>query len=375
MSNPQNIYETTDLYNQILSILKEQGSQKPFIVCGRSFMRKPVYKKLMNTTEVTFTAFHDYEPNPKYESVVNGLNYFKENGCDFIISIGGGSPMDVAKSIKAFIGMSDEEPYILQKITPNDVPHLAIPTTAGTGSESTHFAVIYYEGKKYSVSDDSLLPEYVVLDGELLKGLPEYQRKATMMDALCHASESFWSVKSTEESRVISKKAIESIMNSKEGYLNDTTEGNLGMLKAANLAGQAINKTTTTAAHAMCYKITSLYGLAHGHSAALCFPKLWRYMLENDVEIQDPRGKEYVEDGFQKLSKLYGCQSPTEAVDFIENFINGLGLEAPSLNNDEELEILASSVNVQRLSNNPANLSVNDYDKSIKQFLNKKNAE
>lgn len=356
----QEIPEAAGLYEHVMRILSEAGSKRPFLVCGRSFMRKPVYEQLMSSSEAAFTAFHDYEPNPKYESVVKGIEVYRENNCDFFISVGGGSPMDVAKSIKAYLYMDGSEPYVNQKIVPNDIPHLAIPTTAGTGSESTHFAVIYYEGKKCSVSDDSLLPEYVLLDPQLLDGLPEYQRKATMMDAFCHASESFWSVKSTEESRKLAAEAIKEVLASREAYLNDMPEGNRGMLRAANLAGRAINLTTTTAAHAMCYKLTSLYGISHGHAAALCFPKLWRYMLEHDVRIRDPRGKAYVEEGFQRLAELYGCATPSEAVRSIESDLEGLGLDAPALRSEEELQLLASSVNVQRLSNNPADLSADD---------------
>ncbi len=369
MIKKQNITETEELYGSIIDILEKCGSRRPFLVCGRSFMRRPVYDMLMKSDRFNITAFHDYEPNPKYESVVKGLRSFRENECDFIISAGGGSPMDVAKSIKAFIRMDDDTPYINQKIMPNAIPHLAIPSTAGTGSESTHFAVIYYEGKKCSVSDDSLLPEYVILDPALLEGLPEYQRKATMMDAMCHAIESFWSVKSTEESRELAGSAIKEVMVAREAYLADTPDGNKGMLRAANLAGQAINMTTTTAAHAMCYKLTSMYGIAHGHAAALCLPKLWRYMIENDVKLQDPRGREYVDDGFAKLAALLGSASAAEAVAFIEGFIDSLGLETPEIKSDDDIDVLASSVNAQRLSNNPAALSADDLKKIYSSIL------
>jgi len=163
-------------------------------------MRHPAYDRLLQASDMETVPFHDCEPNPKYDSVLKGLKLFEDNHCDMLISVGGGSPMDVAKSIKAFVGMDQQTPCVNQAIVPNAIPHLAIPTTAGTGSEATHFAVIYYEGKKYSVSDMSLTPDYVVLDAELLSGLPLYQRKATMLDALCHAIESYWSVKATKTS-------------------------------------------------------------------------------------------------------------------------------------------------------------------------------
>lgn len=103
-----------------------------------------------------------------------------------------------------------------------------------------------------------------------LKTLPAYQRKSTMLDALCHAVESFWSVHATAESKAYSRDALKMIRRYAEDYLANCDEGNAGMLLAANTAGKAINLTQTTAGHAMCYKLTSLYGLAHGHAAALC---------------------------------------------------------------------------------------------------------
>ena len=360
MTKKQTILESKYLYENIIGILKQAESKKPFLVCGHSFMKHPVYQKLLAQKDYEFTTFHDYEPNPKYESVVKAVESFQENGCDFLISVGGGSPMDVTKSIKAFCNMPKDQPYILQTITPNKIPHLAIPTTAGTGSESTHFAVIYYEGKKYSVSEESFLPEYVVLDASLLNGLSKYQRKATMLDALCHAIESFWSVKSSEESRKLSETALKTIMECYDAYLENTEEGNKQMLYAANLSGQAINLTTTTAAHAMCYKLTSIYGIAHGHAAALCLPKLWKYMIKHPSNVQDERGQEYVEESFAKLAEILGCKTPEEAVVRLETMITSLGLDVPQLRSEEELEILASSVNLQRLSNNPVALSEED---------------
>ena len=118
------------------------------------------------------------------------------------------------------------------------------------------------------------------MDASALKTLPIYQKKSTMMDALCHSIESYWSVNSTEESNKYSKQAIQTILENKDAYLANKDLGNANMLKAAYLAGKAINITQTTAGHAMSYKLTSLYGIAHGHAVAICISKLWEYMLE-----------------------------------------------------------------------------------------------
>ena len=127
--------------------------------------------------------------------------------------------MDVAKCIKLYSNMDENESYLKQRIVPNDIPFIAIPTTSGTGSEATRFAVIYYNGEKQSVADYSCIPQAVLIDPSTIRTLPEYYRKTAMLDALCHAIESFWSINSTEESLKYSADAIRVITEYKDAYL------------------------------------------------------------------------------------------------------------------------------------------------------------
>lgn len=349
-----------DIYQSIVSTVQRAGKHHPLIVCGHSFMRHPAYDRLFHAGNMEPVPFHDYEPNPKCDSVLKGLRLFEDQHCDMLISVGGGSPIDVAKSIKAFVGMDASKPCVKQSIVPNRIPHLAIPTTAGTGSEATHFAVIYYEGKKYSVADTSLTPDYVVLDAELLSGLPLYQRKATMFDALCHAIESYWSVKATKTSRAFAGEAIVKFMEAYPSYLANTLSGNQAMLQAAHLAGKAINLTTTTAAHAMSYKMTSLYGIAHGHAVSLCLPHVWQYMLTHMEGLRDGLTTTGVQQSFRDIASFLGFDTPERASRFLIDLTKDLGMDVPALRSTDELNVLAQSVNVQRLSNNPIALDATD---------------
>ncbi len=368
----QKIWKSDSFFRELGLLITERRIRSVLLVCGASFRAQRLYNELCRFLEesaVRRTEFSDFCPNPEYESVVKGIEVLRENQCDFIIVAGGGSAMDVAKCMKLFSNMDPEKNYLEQEITKNDLPLLAIPTTAGTGSEATRFAVIYYEGKKQSVSHESALPQYALLDPSLLDTLPMYQRRATMLDAFCHAVESCWSVNSTDVSRRYSAKALEILLRSMDAYLANDPAGNAQMLLAANLAGKAINITQTTAGHAMCYKLTSLYGLAHGHAAALCVAALWRYMAEHTEDCCDMRGAEHLERVLDELADIMGCASAPESADRFQAILKKLEITAPRLRDEGELTQLVQSVNPVRLKNNPVPLSEKTLEGLYRQIL------
>lgn len=353
-------------------VLQEVRPKSLLLVCGNSFRRQQMYQDLSKAAEAVgakITEFSEFEPNPKYESVVKGVEVFLAHQCDFIVAAGGGSAIDVAKCIKLFWNMDQEKNYLTQEIIENDVQILAIPTTAGTGSEATRFAVIYYKGNKQSVSHPSCVPKYVILEPRLLESLPEYQRKTTMLDALCHAIESYWSVNSTSVSKGYAAEAIRDILAYQESYLGNEKEGNKRMLHAACVAGKAINITQTTAGHAMCYKLTSLYGLAHGHAASLCVAVLWPYMIAHKEDCVDPRGSGYLQEMFLELAKVMGCDTVEGAIQLYQELLKKLALPAPVLKGEQELEILKTSVNPERLKNHPVRLSEETLEALYREIL------
>ena len=326
-------------------------------------MRKNHYYEEIEKS-IPVVRFDGFQPNPLYESVVEGVRLFKEQQCDAIIAVGGGSAMDVAKCIKLYSNMSgdgSEGSYLTQVIVPNNIPFLAMPTTAGTGSEATRYAVIYYKGAKQSITSESFIPETVLMDNSALKTLPLYQKKSTMMDALCHAIESFWSVNGTDESKGYSRKAIEMVMENMDGYIANDDRSNANMLIAANTAGKAINITQTTAGHAMCYKITSLFGCAHGHAAILCDRILFPWMIKNTDKCIDPKGEMYLQDVFCEIGYAMGCDSPELAAEKLNDIFIKLELDVPEAV-EAQYEELKTSVNPVRLKNHPIALDVDTID-------------
>ena len=291
-------------------------------------------------------------------NIKKGIDLYRREQCDFIVSIGGGSAIDVAKCIKLFVDMDDSEVYLKQEYKDSQIKHLAIPSTAGTGSESTRFAVCYYEGEKQSIAHESIIPDYAILEPKLLETLPMYQKKATMLDALSQAIESYWSVNSNEESKEFSKQAITMILSNIRGYLNNKKYELGQMSLASNLSGRAINITQTTAAHAMSYKITSLFGTAHGHAVALCLPYVWEYMSQHLEKCIDPRGQEYLNSVLNDLEEILLINKEEEtSYDFLKEITMFMEMEVPILETKEQLDILVASVNPDRLRNFPVELS------------------
>ena len=177
-----------------------------FLVCDSSFPFLNI-KENIEKMDVPYVMFSDFTPNPLYEQVCKGIDLFQITKCDSILAVGGGSAIDVAKCIKLAVLAKEGNSALIPPLVStrvecegSKIPFIAIPTTAGTGSESTHNAVMYYEGAKQTVTNDGILPDYAVLEPSVLKTLPLYQKKCTMMDALCQGIESWWSMNSTEES-------------------------------------------------------------------------------------------------------------------------------------------------------------------------------
>lgn len=338
--------------NSLGETLKD--STKVLLVCDSSFPFLSIRQDIefMDTPHVMFDRF---TPNPLYEDVCKGVDLFQEAKCDTIVAVGGGSSLDVAKCIKLYCQMPKDKLYLEQEYKETGVKLIAIPTTAGTGSESTRYAVIYYDGKKQSVTHDSIIPDVAILDPGVLKTLPLYQKKCTLMDALCQGIESWWSVNSTYESKKLSKQAVETIIQWWHEYIYENTDASAdAIMHAANLAGQAICITQTTAPHAFSYKITSMYKLPHGHAVAVCLPEIWEYMIGNMDKCIDSRGEKYLADIFEKIAKAMGCVSPEQAIAEFRKMMEEMELANPvAENRREELEILSNSVNPVRLKNNP----------------------
>ncbi len=320
--------------SQLKNIVELNNFTNILIVSTEHILQTPFVLDIINSLGINCVTFTNFTPNPKITEAKKGLDCFRNDDFDTILAIGGGSALDVAKYIKLYANTS----------------LIAVPTTAGSGSESTRFAVLYDNGKKQSINSVEIIPEFVIFESKFLKTLPEYQKKCTMLDALCHSIESFWSINSTDESKVIAQKAIKLILKNYKQYIDNNESVYNDIINASNLAGQAINITQTTAGHALSYKLTSEFGIPHGHAVAVCLSKVWEYLNNNVNLCCDPRGEDYLSNTLYELSNII-------SLDEFNGIVEYLDLQAPKFVSNSQLDLCVNSVNVERLSNFPIKLS------------------
>jgi len=366
----QQIYFEKD----IVSLTDEVNRLCPktiLVVTGSSSYEASGAKSLIDELfgEYNLLFFSDFSVNPKLEELENGIAKLQDIELDLIVAIGGGSVIDMAKLIRCYVG---HHIVLTGSVKANRVPHeqkvpfIAIPTTAGSGSESTHFAVVYVEGSKYSVSHPTILPNYVLLIPSLTYGNPPYLTACSGADALCQAIESYWSVQSTEESRDFARQAIPLLWQHLPQAIKNNSEARNKVMFAANMAGRAINTSFTTAAHAYSYGLTTYAGVPHGHAVSLTLP----YFFDLNMKVvqdncNDVRGEGFVRERMGELLHFFNCTEKT-AIEVLSSFFQGIfgekNDEAKNRITDYIQKQVASSVNLQRLQNNPVKVTKEDLE-------------
>ncbi len=326
---------------KVPEMAEKLGITRPLIVGSRHLTGTLLKKAPVLLAAPVFSAYH---PNPDLQDALPGAEMFRAGNCDGIISIGGGSAMDTAKAVKAILLTGSPEAALEGRFPEKaELPHLAVPGTAGTGAEATQGAVVYVNGKKVSVSHPALRPDGVILDSELLDTLPEYHRKSAALDALSQGIESYWSRSATEDSRVHAYLAILGVLDNLKAYLDGDPHASDEMLDASYQSGKAIQITRTTAAHAMSYQLTKQLGLAHGHACLLTLPVLWEKMLD----------MEEMKNTLEDLSRKMRLGDPQLGPKLLRGILYDLEMKIPEMPDEERLNALADGVNPERLGNHP----------------------
>ncbi|MDB4122133.1 phosphonoacetaldehyde reductase [Octadecabacter sp.] len=365
-------------FSQLSNIRAEFKATKIMLVTGKASYSASGAKSIVDTAlqNDTIVHFSDFDVNPKIEDAERGVALAIEAGVDLIIGVGGGSVMDMAKLIKAFYSAPDKTKELARGEVPMTdpvIPMILVPTTAGSGSEATHFAVVYIGLDKYSLASQLLLPDAVILDGSLIASGTHYQKACNGLDALAQAIESAWAAGSTEQSREYSFGAVSLCAKYlKEVLMSDAGDNALqGMMEASNLAGKAINISKTTAAHAWSYAITSHYDVPHGHAVWLTLPSIFEmHATANPIDVTDPRGNAHFNQTMKRLMDILDISNATDSALHLKSYLREINVESDMFNlgadTIEKRKFLSKQVNMQRMSNNPVDLS----EASIKIIFN-----
>lgn len=315
--------------SRMSACLQSRGGEKIFLLHGAHFVTGA--SQFLEGSVLPCERYIKKGSNVHTEEVEEVWSLYQASGANAIVAIGGGSVIDLGKMM---VWQSLQQKLSLPLLA-------AAPTTTGSGSESTRFAVLYEHKKKLSISHPSLLPSIVALDPMLVYSQSSYQAAVSGMDVLAQAVESYWSRASVPASK---KLAAAAIAIWKEHFIPGLDASNKDARKlmqiAANLAGQAIDQTRTTGPHALSYYLTSVHGVAHGQAVAFFLPVFFDY---------NQPGPE--------LLRVLGVQTKEEAALMIREKMVQAGLaihlSAIGIDKNKIVDQLLADVNTERFGNNP----------------------
>lgn len=295
---------------RVPDLLKKHGARRPFVIASRRQCADEHFRALQEALDrenILLSIFSAVEPNPSVETVEKIVAQYKIDRCDCFLVIGGGSPMDAAKAAAARIARPEmrlSQLAGLLKVRRRIPLLIAVPTTAGTGSETTIAAVVTGEGHhKYAVSDLCLVPRYAILDPTLTTGLPAHITAETGMDALTHAVEAYLSrFYNTKKTRALAEGAVCAIFAHLERACRDGSSlpDRTALLQASFDAGAAFTRASVGNVHAIAHTLGGLYGVPHGLANAVLLP----IVLEDYGSAAYPR--------LARLATLVGLSGETE---------------------------------------------------------------
>ncbi|QWC00769.1 iron-containing alcohol dehydrogenase [Mycoplasmatota bacterium] len=302
---------------EIPFILKDKKKTKVFIVTDNFLVKTNIFKDmliLLENHKINYHIFDQTKPNPTIDLIEEALTIYKENQCDSIIAYGGGSVIDVSKVVGARVVKPNQAIDKMKgtlKIIKKIPLLIAIPSTVGTGSEATLAAVVSNSQtqEKYAIMDPALIPDYAILDIDVVKSLPKKLIAETGMDALTHAIEAYIGKANTKKTKRMAISAMNLIfLNLKKAY-----DGDLDALRqmqiAAYQAGVAFTRAYVGNVHALAHQMSAYYHLGHGYANAVILPHVLKYY------------KDSVNHKLAILMKLIDPQIDLNTQDLARNFI------------------------------------------------------
>lgn len=315
-SQPVKIFFGAGKFAGLHDVLAELGLHRCVVVCGRHFA--PKAEELASSMEELCAVFGGVEQNPQLSGVEETVKLAREHGADAIIGIGGGSAIDTAKFAAAITldGGDAIEYYRGARPFPaKRLPVIAVPTTAGTGSEVTQVSVISHNTEKKTINNPAFMPLAAIVDPELCMSVPPRTTMNTGLDALAHALEGFWSVQHQPICELMTAEAVRLILENLEKAYRDGSDKDArsALSYAATLGGLAFALPKTAASHACSYPLSEDYHLPHGEACAFTLDSLVRINADERLEALCRKvglsGTEELAQRIAELKKLGGLRT------------------------------------------------------------------
>lgn len=369
-SIPQNIIFGKGSLKKLPSLLQSKVLGKVLIISDRGLEKVGAVKKvtdILKEAGIAHEEFLDIEPNPSVETVNTATAVYKKSKATGIIALGGGSPMDVAKAVGvlAVFGGDITEYEGADKVPGKIVPIIAIPTTAGTGSEVTAFSVITDKARNYKLTVFSyeLIPSYAILDPEMIMSLPPSVAATTGLDALVHAIEAFLSKAASPFTDAMAEKAMKLIGKNIRLFVADrgNEEAASSMMLASTFAGIAFAWARLGNVHAMAHPLGGFFNVPHGVANAILLPTVLEYNALADTGryeiiydlIKESKEKEYYFDPYTLVGEI---KRLTGALGIPE------GLSQVGVTEDKIPEMAADAMKSGNIAVNPRKSNVKDIE-------------
>ena len=367
-SVPQNITVGKGSLAKLPEVAKKLGGSHAFLMSGPHLAKMGLVEKAtesLKSAGIEVDTFTEIEGNPSVETVEKATAAFKEASADFIVAFGGGSPMDVAKAVgvTAKYGGSITEYEGAHKVPGPIIPLIAIPTTAGTGSEVTAFSVITDHSRDYKLTVFSyeILPAYAILDAELLTTAPASVASACGIDAFIHAEEAYISTAASPFSDAMAEKAMSLIGKNIRRFVANRgdIEAAEAMLVGSLFAGIAFSFARLGNVHAMSHPVSAFFDVPHGVANAVLLPVVAEYnaladhgrylTIYNDISLVP-----VYEEEFEPLMLVDAIRELCEAIGIPANLteaINNASKTGPVSTEEIESKIEAMAVDAMKSGN------------------------
>ncbi len=369
-SVPQNIVFGKGSLKKLPTLLQKTAQGKILIISDRGLEKVGAVKKVTDILDeggIAHEEFLDVEPNPSIETVNAATTLYKKSKAAGIIALGGGSPMDVAKAVGvlAMFGGDITSYEGADKVTGKIVPIIAIPTTAGTGSEVTAFSVITDKKRNYKLTVFSyeLIPSYAVLDPELIMSLPPAVAAATGLDALVHAIEAYLSKAASPFTDAMAEKAMKMIGKNIRRFVADRSneEAACCMMLASTFAGIAFAWARLGNVHAMAHPLGGFFNVPHGVANAILLPTVLEYNA-----LADNGRYEIIYDLIKESKEKEYYFDPYTLVREVKRLVNELGipegLSQVGVTEDKIPEMAADAMKSGNILVNPRKSNVGDIE-------------